>query len=204
MTIIISKADQTSSVRHFWLMVTTMHHKVAICLMTVLTLALLPLSASAAVITFTSSFLGGNQWQYNYTVAADSGGPSIDEFTIYFDPSTFANLAATASPQGWDPLVIQPDTAIPADGYFDSLALISGISPGTSLGGFSVSFDFLGLGTPGYQRFDIVDPNSFETLSTGFTSVAPVISAVPEPNILTLMSLGLAFLLIFRSRISKT
>ena len=180
-----------------------MHRKATIWLMKVLSLALLPISASATVITYTPSFLGGNQWQYDYTVASAAGDPTIDEFTIYFDPALYTNLATAATPSGWDPLVIQPDTSIPADGFFDELALVAGISPGDSLGGFAVSFDFLGTGAPGAQSYDIVDPNTFDTLSSGFTSTASSIPTVPEPNTLALMGLALTMLLIFRSRISK-
>lgn len=179
-----------------------MHRKVTLWLMTVLSLALLPISVSAAVISYTPSFLGGNQWTYDYTVAAAAGDPTIDEFTIYFDYTLYENLTAAVSPSGWDPLVIQPDTS-PSDGFFDALALVAGISPGDSLGGFAVSFDFLGTGTPGAQSFDIVDPNTFETLSSGFTSIASSNTSVPEPNTLALMVLALVLLLTFRSRFSK-
>lgn len=204
MTKFINKADQTARTWRFWLLGRAMPRKVNLWLMTVLTLALLPISVSATVITYAPSFLGGSQWQYDYTVAAAASDPTIDEFTIFFDPTLYANLVAAATPSGWDPLVIQPDTSIPADGYFDALALVAGISPGTSQGGFAVSFDFLGNGTPGLQSFDIVDPNTFATLSSGFTSIASSSSTVPEPNTLALVCLALALLLIFRNRFSKT
>lgn len=175
--------------------------------MAVLSLASLPFSGSAAVISsFTPSFVGGSQWKYDYTITVPAGEPSVDEFTIFFAPTFYSNLAVAATPLGWAPLVIQPNTAIPADGFFDALALGVGIGPGASQGGFTVSFDFSGAGTPGAQRFDIVDPNTFSTLQTGFTSAAAVTapSVVPEPNTLTLIGIALALLFSFRSRFPQT
>lgn len=191
--------------RRWAFMLALIQQKLVFCIVSVLLLASLPITGSAAVISFTPTLLGGIQWKYDYTVAAATSDPAIDEFTIFFDPTGYANLAVVAAPLGWDPLVIQPDAGIPADGFFDALALVVGISPGTSLGGFAVSFDFVGTGTPGTQRFDIVDPNTFATLSTGFTTAAVVAppTDVPEPNALTLVGLALALLLGFRRQFSS-
>lgn len=167
-------------------------------------LASFPTTGSAAVISFTQTLLGGTQWRYDYSVAATATDSTIDEFTIFFDPLRYANLVLESAPPSLDALVIQPDTQIPADGFFDVLVLNGGINPGTSLGPFSVSFDFLGTGTPGAQRFDIVDPNTFSTLSTGFTTPAviapPPTSNVPEPDSLALTGLAFALILTFRRR----
>lgn len=178
----------------------TVFRKVTLLIMAIFWLAWLPLSVSATVISFTPTLVGGNQWIYNYTVASSVGDPAVDEFTVWYDQTLYTNLSVVASPVGWDPIVIQPDATIPADGFFDALALITGISPGTSQSGFAVSFDFLGNGAPGTQRFDIVDPNTFATLSTGLTSAAslPPIE-VPEPNTLALAVLGLVLLLARRN-----
>jgi hypothetical protein len=166
-------------------------------------LAAIPLSSSAAVISFTPTHVSGNQWTYNYVVAATASDPTIEEFTIYFDQTLYANLAVLASPSGWDSLVIQPDSSLPDDGFFDALALLSGLNSGDSQSGFAVSFDFLGNGTPAEQRFDIVDPITLATLSSGFTSAAirqPPPSDVPEPGTLPLAGLALALFSLFRKR----
>jgi hypothetical protein len=42
-------------------------------------------------------------------------------------------LADAVGPVGWDLLLIQPDTGIPATGYFDALALTGGIAVGHAL-----------------------------------------------------------------------
>lgn len=172
-------------------------------LIALLWLVLLPMGSSAAVVTFTPTMITGSRWMYEYTVSATSGDPTIEEFTIYFDPVRYSDLAIASSPPGWDPLVISPDTSIPADGFFDALALIVGISPGTAQDGFAVSFNFLGVGTPGAQRFEIVDRTTFLTLGTGLTSeaiITPSPSGIPEPNSSVLAGLAFAFILIFHRR----
>lgn len=181
-----------------------LHRNIFAGLIAVLSLAVLPFSGSAAIISFSPAFVGGSQWKYDYTVTVPAGDPSVDEFSIFFHPALYENLAVAATPLGWGPLVIQPNTGIPADGFFDALAV--DIGPGTSQGGFTVSFDFLGTGTPGAQRFDIVDSNTFAKLQTGFTSAAVVTapSDVTEPNTLTLIGIGIALFLSFRSRSPQT
>jgi len=61
-------------------------------------------------------------------------------------------------------------------------------APGNTLGGFSVRFDFLGLGTPGSRRSDIVDPNDYPTPLDRERTL------VPEPETFLLVRLGLAAL----------
>ena len=41
-------------------------------------------------------------------------------------------------------------------------------------GGFAVQFTWLGAGTPGAQPFEIVDPDTFQTLESGSTTVVPL------------------------------
>jgi PEP-CTERM motif len=155
-------------------------------------------SARAVQIEYTTTFLGGTTWEYYYTVV-NTGSTPIDEFTIFFDRNTFASLVAVASPLGWDSIVVQPDPLLPSNGFFDSLALGPGIAAAASLSGFSVSFNFLGQGTPGSQPFDIINPFTFETLSSGLTTSA---AAVPEPTSTALLLAGLG-LLAWRARHGK-
>jgi len=145
--------------------------------------------AMAAVITFDATNVGGNTWQYDYVVANDSLGAEIEEFSIFFAPGAYENLSVFGTPVDWDSLVVDPDTEIPDDGWLDSLALAGGIAPNSSLGGFSVRFDWLGQGAPGSQEFAIIDPLSFETLESGRTTATG--TPVPEPGSLALLSLGL-------------
>jgi len=157
-------------------------------------------AAQATEITFSTESISGVDWRYNYTVANNTLGVAVDEFTIYFDRNLYTNLVLEASPLNWDSLVVQPDLGIPSDGFFDSFAFASGIASGNSLAGFKVTFTYLGLGAPGAQPFEIVDA-SFNTLDTGITT-APA-TPVPEPASYLLMTAGLAALRLAKSKRSQ-
>lgn len=156
-------------------------------------------SAAAVVITYQVTPEAAHRWTYQYTVSAAPSDPAIDEFTIFFNRSLYANLRLVSAPPGWDALVIEPDPELPADGFVDVLTLGAGIAPGSALDGLIVSFDFLGNGQPGAQAFDIVDPISFSTISSGFTRPEET-AEVPEPASFWLMAPTLLFLLRSRSR----
>lgn len=162
------------------------------------------LGVNAAVISATTTHNSGTNYTTTYTVTPSSGDAPIEEFTIFFTAFNFANLALAGSPASFDPLIIQPDTAVPADGFADFLALSSPIAFGDSLGGFSVSYDFAGAGGPGSQAFDIIDPVSFRAIASGFTEVRGAGTDVPEPATLALMLLGAAGLLSQQRRARKT
>jgi hypothetical protein len=133
---------------------------------------------AATSISYDVSNIGSNIWEYNYTVSNDTLGFNIDEFTVYFDFGLYENLSANPAPASWNPIVVGPGNFLNNDGYYDALALATGITPGSSLGGFSVRFNYLGAGTPGSQRFEIVDPVTFNVLDSGQTSPVPVPAAV--------------------------
>ena len=161
-------------------------------------------SANATVIEYGATNVSGNLWQYDYTVTNDSLGASLDEFTIFFQLGLYENIAVGDTPADWDPLAIQPDPGLPDDGFYDALALVSGIAPGGTLGGFSLTFNWLGAGTPGSQLFNIVDATTIETLEQGFTSLrggSTPPTAVPEPVSPLLLGVGLALLALRASRI---
>lgn len=146
--------------------------------------------AGAAQIVYSQVHLADNRWQLNFTVTAGSA-EHIGEFSIFFTPAWYANLALDAAPAGWDVIAVQPDAALPADGYLDGLALAGGLANAT-LGGFALSFDYLGAGAPAGQRFEIVDPVTFATISSGMTQP---ISSVPEPGSAAMLAGGLALLM---------
>ena len=158
---------------------------------TIFVFALTTAQAFATTITFQVTDLGGNDWRYDYVVKNDTLTTPIEEFAIYFDLAEYDNLTPADVPADWNALVLQPDPAIPDDGIFDALALVpaAAIGPGSQLAGFSVSFHFLGVGTPGTQRFEILDPVTFDVLDFGTTQVA---TSVPEPAIMTMLVLGAA------------
>lgn len=160
-------------------------------------IALLVLStatAHAAIITADIVNVAGDQWRYGYTIT-NSSLSTLQEFRIFFKLNLFENLAVAASPADWDSLVAQPDPALPDDGFFDALSLSGGIPHNGSVGGFSVTFTWLGQNTPGVQPFEVIDPSTLGTLESGVTSLrvtAP--GTAPEPASLILF--GLAFLLL--------
>lgn len=154
-------------------------------------LLLWPAAASAAQVSYTATHVGGTVWSYAYVVNNNAGAADILELTLYFDPVRYSNLGPGSAPAGWDPLLIQPDGAIPDDGFFDVLATGPGIGAGASLAGFSVQFDFAGAGAPGAQLFEIVDPGTFAVIDSGMTTALLPPGAVPEPSTLALAGLGL-------------
>jgi hypothetical protein len=153
-----------------------------------LVIATFPSISQGTIIHFDATNVAGNQWLYDYSVTNDTLADPIDEFTIFFDLSLYANLGVFSSPGGWDSLVAQPDPSLPDDGFFDSLALVAGIGTGDTLQGFSVLFDWLGVGAPGAQPWLVVDPLTLVMLDAGVTTQ---VVRVSEPGTLTLVLLGL-------------
>ena len=160
-------------------------------LLLTLTLVFFSYPVSATVINYNAVNLSGDTWRYNYSITNDTLSQDIKEFTIWFDLGLYDNLSILNSPLDWDSIAIQPDARIPAEGFFDSLALSSGVAVGESLSGFSVVFDWLGQNTPGSQFFEIIDPFSFNTIDSGFTTEIVDTPSVPEPSVLLLLIPGL-------------
>ncbi len=138
-------------------------------------------------ITFEAADLGGGRWEYTYDVTNHALTIKIEEFTLWFDFGSYEDLTVTTPtpPAGnWDELVVQPEPLLSEDGFYDALVLdeADGIDTGETVEGFSVSFDWLGLGAPGPQSFEIIDPDTFEAIHTGTTT--------PEPAALVLLLLG--------------
>lgn len=143
--------------------------------------AILPV-AHAADIQFSATPLGGSTWRYDYVVTNDDL-PALDQFSIFFEAGTFANLAVSASPAGWSSIALQPTAT--GGGLFDSLALDASLAQGASQGGFSVTFTYLAAGTPGSQAFAIIDPFEGPVLQEGMTR------PIPEPETLALLLAGM-------------
>ena len=150
----------------------------------------LTVRAQATSVDFTATHLSGSTWRYDYLIANDTLGTPIDEFTIFFKLGLFENLSSPQQPAAWSSVIAQPDPGLPADGFYDSATMSGGIAPGGSLSGFSVTFSYLGSGTPGSQLFDIVNPVTFATLDSGQTQLAGAAGA-PEPPALTLVAAAL-------------
>ncbi len=157
---------------------------------------------SATVITTDLTNTSGNSWQAEYTVENNTLGSTIEEFTIWFDLGLYENISIVSTPSNWDPLVVQPDPSIPDDGFYDVLALGSGISSGSSLGGFTIMFDWLGGNSSMSQFFEVIDPFTWAVQDSGQTTI--VTASIPEPPSIVLLSLGIAGLVLTKKNLSKS
>ena len=128
--------------------------------------------------------LGAGQWEYTYDIANIGLTQGIEEFTIYFDYGSYDNLSVSTptTPADWDQIVWQVEPVFKDPGGYDALATNLNIAVGTSLSGFSVAFDWLGVGQPGSQYYEIIDPVTFGTIESGYT--------VPEPATCLLLLSG--------------
>lgn len=172
-----------------------MRARVLSAILCVGSLCAFPEPASSAVISYTAVdvsdvTVGEDLWRYDYAVSGASFG-SFEGFSLRFDPALYGALEdPPVSPSGdWFVSVVQPDAGLPADGIYNALALVDGASLADV---FSVSFVWLGTGTPGAQAFELYD-DSFSVTETGRTR-APGVS-VPEPAAVLLLGfcvLGLA------------
>jgi hypothetical protein len=155
-------------------------------------------SAQAALVTTQSTQLSGTQWQLNFTFTNDGAPAAIEGVTVYFDQALYANLSDATAPAGWDPLVFQPDGGLGSDGAYDVLALdpADALTPGQSLAGFSVRFDFLGSVLPSTWSYDLyrMDPTSGEVEILGSGRTVEAVTTVPLPATLALALLGLGLM----------
>ena len=129
--------------------------------------------------------LGSGRWQYTYDLTNCSLDAGIEEFTIWFDYGLYENLAiATQNPPAvdWDEIIWQPDPVIGSNGGYDGLVEVTtlAIGVGQTVSNFSVSFDWLGQGTPGSQFYEIVNPVTFEAIDSGYTMPATILLLTPN------------------------
>jgi len=154
-------------------------------------------STQAALISSQFSDLGGNNWTVDLTLTNNSESAGINEFTLYFSESLYANLSVVSSPSSWDSFVAQPDLFLASPGFFDAYNPI-GLSLGAVQSGFKIGFTFLGQGAPGELPFDIIGAD-FQPVSSGTSTV--VAAQVVEPSALWLM---LAGILVLAARIRRS
>ncbi len=155
------------------------------------------MAANAAIVQYNATALGGGFWRYDYSLegAAPAGG--FDGLTIYFEASSYGQLANAVTPLGWDPLVVQPDTSIPADGFLDLLSLGGLLTGNVGPVEFSVDVEYLGVGAPGSQRFELYQLAPFDVVASGQTGQP---NGVPEPATGALVMLALGGIMLSRAR----
>lgn len=145
-------------------------------------------NAQATVLEYDLIDIGAGQFQYEYTVTNNTLAVPIEEFTIWFDVDSYDNLAITTEEplaSQWDEIILERTGFGLPIGY-DAKSVIEGIQVGQTVGGFSVTFDSFGTGTPGPQFFEIINPTTFETIDSGYT--------VPEPATVLLFGFGVLVL----------
>ena len=145
------------------------------------------------------TIFGEDVWQYTYTVT-DQVFSANDGFSIYFDLGLYSDLndPPPSVNDDWDPISIQPDPAVPADGLYDALALVNNPSLANP---FTISFVWLGQGTPGPQNFELYEliDDGLNIIGTGTTAPVPV----PEPSTLLISGFCLYIASRYRKNISK-
>ena len=135
-------------------------------------------------IWYETADIGSGRWEYVYTVENIGLSAGIEEFTIWFDYGLYDHLVIT-TPETlleWNQIVWQIEPVLEDPGGYDALATNLNIAVDTELSGFSVSFDWLGIGEPGSQYYEIINPDTFATIEDGYT--------VPEPATICLFVLG--------------
>ena len=156
------------------------------------------LPAHAVQIAYGLESLGGTSYRYTYTVTNNgTTGGAVQLFDVFFDPDLYDEdslTIVTPNPpsSSWDQIILASGISVPA--AYDALALAGGIPISSSVTGFKVQFLWLGTGAPGAQGFAIFDPDTFDTIETGTTTV------VPLPGALLLLGTGLGATLLRRVR----
>lgn len=170
--------------------------------------AVLVCSSSAVaslIVKYQTTSLGGDQWRYAYTLQGDGPAGGVDGVTIYFASAAYALLTNAVAPSDWDPLVVQPDTGLPADGFLDLLHLAGPLSGILTPVSFDLDFKYLGIGAPGAQRFELYNASPFSVVFSGQTESA----SVPEPSGSALVALALTLVILtpalgIRRRVAPT
>lgn len=139
---------------------------------------------------------GQDLWRYSYRVNGPL--PAFGAFNLLFSSSKYSDLSVGAFSAGLSPLVTQPDAGLGWDGML-TLTTFSDLIP-ASIESVELDFVWLGTGMPADQAYEVVD-DAFNVIGTGKTSpLATPPQGVPEPGVLSLITLGLLSLPVLRRR----
>lgn len=132
---------------------------------------------------------GQDLWRYVYQVSGNL--TAFSGFNVLFDSTLYGSLEdfPVAPNADWISSTSQPVSSLPADGLYTAIAAQDNASLADP---FTVSFVWLGTGTPGAQTFEVFGAD-FLVIETGSTSPfgAP---AIPEPGSLLLVAGALGLL----------
>ena len=150
-------------------------------------------TALATNIIYDAADQGFGVWEYSYWVSDNTFNEDYG-FTVYFDDGLYDNITPTSDSGDWDETSWNPSGGLA--GAYDALASTDGASLAAP---FTVSFDWLGTGTPWdyTQDFEVYFLSPFQILETGTT--API----PEPATILLVGSGLFGLAGLRKRAKK-
>jgi len=137
------------------------------------------IETQSAMITYNVFDYGDGIWEYYYWIS-DFNFYQNSGLTVYFDYGHYHNILPVSKGSDWDVFTYDPQLIMGYEdpGVYDAWAQVDNASLGEP---FIVKFNWLGVGNPGLQRFDIYDSN-LETLEkeSGWT----------EPNLpLSLMTI---------------
>ena len=131
-------------------------------------------TAAAAKLSYSLTHVGGDTWEYRYTLTHDGTPPwaPIEAFAIGFDPALYNEPSleiTTPVPLStqWDERLLASSLVLNA--FYDVEALAGGIAEGESTNGFSVRVEWLGAGIPGAQNFWIFSPGNPNPVQQGQT-----------------------------------
>jgi hypothetical protein len=160
-----------------------------------------PQAANAITIEYQATHATGNTWQYDYYVSGFAF-PANYTFGISFNYANYLNLqnpVVSPAPALWDVLSTEPDANLLSPGWYFGTALVN--NPSTTLP-FTITFDWLGIGSPGSQPFEIYD-DAFATIASGNTTLRQTDTSpppVPNPGTLYLFLAALIPFLFIRKK----